>query len=105
VFGASPRKMMQTLGTDWGRQMIGEDIWVKAFARINAGKQVVVPDVRFENEADIVRANGILIHLVGRGGIEGDHVSENKLPFKEGDIVIDNSRDLAWLYAQVDANR
>ncbi|WIF21991.1 T-even-induced deoxynucleotide kinase [Shewanella phage vB_SbaS_Y11] len=104
-YGVTPRHMMQTLGTDWGRQMIGEDIWVKAFARINAGKQVVVPDVRFENEADLVRANGILIHLVGRGGIEGDHVSENKLPFKEGDIVIDNSRGIDWLYAQVKSHR
>ena len=104
-YGVTPRHMMQTLGTDWGRQMIDGDIWVKAFARMNAGKQVVVPDVRFENEADLVRANGILIHLVGRGGIEGDHVSENKLPFKEGDIVIDNSRGIDWLYAQVKSHR
>lgn len=104
-FCYTPRHMMQILGTEWGREMIHGNIWVEAFARINAGKQVVVPDVRFENEADLVRANGILIHLVGRGGIEGDHVSENKLPFKEGDIVIDNSRGIDWLYAQVKSHR
>lgn len=103
-YGATPRHMMQTLGTEWGRHMIDGDIWVKAFARMNAGKCVIVPDVRFENEADLVREHGVLIHLVGRGGIEGSHVSENAIEFKPGDIVIDNSRDLAWLHGQVDGN-
>lgn len=104
VFGVTPRHMMQTLGTEWGRHMINGDIWVKVFARLNAGKCVIVPDVRFENEAALVREHGVLIHLVGRGGIEGNHVSENAIAFKEGDIVIDNSRDLDWLHAQVDGN-
>lgn len=103
-YGVTPRHMMQTLGTEWGRNLIDGDVWVKAFARLNAGKCVIVPDVRFENEAELVRANGVLIHLVGRGGIEGNHVSENAIAFKSGDIVIDNSRDLAWLHAQVDGN-
>lgn len=103
-YGVTPRHMMQTLGTEWGRHMIDGDIWVKAFARLNAGKCVIVPDVRFENEAALVREHGVLIHLVGRGGIEGKHVSENAIEFKPGDIVIDNSRDLAWLHGQVDGN-
>lgn len=103
-YGVTPRHMMQTLGTEWGRHMIDGDIWVKAFARLNAGKCVIVPDVRFENEAELVREHGVLIHLVGRGGIEGNHVSENAIEFKTGDIVIDNSRDLAWLHGQVDGN-
>lgn len=103
-YGVTPRHMMQTLGTEWGRQTIDNDIWVKAFARLNAGKCVIVPDVRFENEAELVREHGVLIHLVGRGGIEGNHVSENAIAFKPGDIVIDNSRDLAWLHSQVDGN-
>ena len=77
---------------------------MKAFARLNAGECVIVPDVRFENEAALVREHGVLIHLVGRGGIEGNHVSENAIEFKPGDIVIDNSRDLAWLHGQVDGN-
>lgn len=103
-YGVTPRHMMQTLGTEWGRHMIDGDIWVKAFARLNAGECVIVPDVRFENEAALVREHGVLIHLVGRGGIEGNHVSENAIEFKPGDIVIDNSRDLAWLHGQVDGN-
>lgn len=103
-YGVTPRHMMQTLGTEWGRHTIDNDIWVKAFARLNAGRCVIVPDVRFNNEADLVREHGILIHMVGRGGIKGSHVSENAIEFKAGDIVIDNSRDLIWLHGQVDGN-
>ncbi len=103
-FCYTPRHMMQILGTEWGREMIHGNIWVEAFARLNAGRCVIVPDVRFENEAALVREHGVLIHLVGRGGIEGNHVSENAIEFKPGDIVIDNSRDLAWLLGQVDGN-
>lgn len=103
-YGRSPRYMMQTLGTEWARNTINKNMWVRAFARLNAGKCVIVPDVRFENEAELVREHGVLIHLVGRGGIEGNHVSENAIAFKPGDIVIDNSRDLAWLHSQVDGN-
>lgn len=103
-FCYTPRHMMQILGTEWGREMIHGNIWVEAFARLNAGKCVIVPDVRFENEAELVREHGVLIHLVGRGGIEGNHVSENAIEFKPGDIVIDNSRDFAWLHGQVDGN-
>ena len=65
---------------------------------------MIVPDVRFENEAELVREHGVLIHLVGRGGIEGNHASENPIEFKPGDIVIDNSRDLAWLHGQINGN-
>jgi|26BtaG_2_1085354.scaffolds.fasta_scaffold12674_4 hypothetical protein len=103
-FGVTPRRMMQTLGTEWGRDLIDNDFWVKVFARVNAGKSLIVPDVRFENEAELIRSNGILIHLTGRGGINSGHKSENPVGFEAGDIVIDNSRDLEWLYAQVDGN-
>lgn len=103
-YGLSTRHMLQTLGTEWGRDRNGNNFWIDVFARSNAGKCVIVPDVRFDNEAELVRANGVLIHLVGRGGIEGNHVSENAIAFKPGDIVIDNSRDLAWLHSQVDGN-
>lgn len=103
-YGLSTRHMLQTLGTEWGRDRNGNNFWIDVFARSNAGKCVIVPDVRFDNEAELVRANGVLIHLVGRGGIEGNHVSENAIEFKPGDIVIDNSRDLAWLHGQVDGN-
>lgn len=103
--GVSERSLMQKLGTEWGRS-VDPDFWVKRFAATHAGKKRIVTDVRFENEADYVRKHGVLIHLTGRGGLEGEeaaHVSENRLSFKLGDLVLDNSRDLDWLQAQIDS--
>lgn len=101
-YGVSTRHMLQTLGTEWGRDGIGSDFWIDVFEMYNAGQCVIVPDVRFENEADLVRKNGILIHIKGRGGIKGNHVSEQAVNIKDGDIVIDNNGSLAELYAKLD---
>lgn len=100
-YGVSTRHMMQTIGTDWGRNCIGADMWVNAFCRINAGEKCVVSDVRFENEAALVRANGILIHVIGRGGISGSHVSESGVAILDSDIVLDNSGTMGDLQAQI----
>jgi hypothetical protein len=68
--GLTPRVCMQRLGTDFGRDMIGPDLWVRAtMLRVDidlaAGKLVVLDDVRFDNEAEAVRARGgIIIKLV-----------------------------------------
>lgn len=94
-YGVSTRHMMQTLGTDWGRALIDADIWVSIFAAMNRGASLVVPDVRFENEAQLVRDHGVLIHIMGRGGIPGGHVSEQRLQVLPGDYVINNDGGLA----------
>ena len=101
-YGVSTRHMLQTLGTEWGRDGIGNDFWIDVFERYNAGQCVIVPDVRFENEADLVRKNGILIHVKGRGGIDGNHVSEQAVSIKDGDVVISNDGSLSELYEKLD---
>ena len=101
-YGLSTRRMLQTLGTEWGRDRNGNNFWLDVFSRSNAGQCVIVPDVRFENEADLVRKHGFLIHIEGRGGIEGDHASERKLDFNEDDIFVDNRGSLSELYEKLD---
>lgn len=98
IYGQTPRYMMQTLGTQWGRNMIGNDTWVKAFAHKYDGQSIIVSDVRYENEAQMVRDNGILIHVRNRGGIASDHDSEQLLAIHASDFVIDNSGELLDLY-------
>lgn len=61
--GATPRHAMQTLGTEWGRDLIGPSLWTDAWrsgaeAVIAAGGRVVVDDCRFPNEAALVREMG-----------------------------------------------
>lgn len=102
-YGVSTRYMLQTLGTEWGRNLIDSNFWVDVFANMNAYQCVIVPDVRFENEADLIREFGFLIHIEGRGGIEGSHISEQTLAVKPGDSVITNNGTLSELYARLDS--
>jgi hypothetical protein len=57
--GRSPRHLLQTLGTEWGRDSISQTIWIDiALHRAEHFPDVVIPDVRFDNEARAIRANG-----------------------------------------------
>lgn len=67
--GKTPRFAMQTLGTEWGRDMIDPDLWIKAtMAQVDCLRKsynpVVITDVRFDSEARaIVDAGGRNIRL------------------------------------------
>lgn len=77
------RKVMQTLGTEWGRKAMHEDFWVA----IAAGKaervlgtsfrksesvpiKLVFDDLRFANEAEMVRAYGGVVVRIERPDAE-----------------------------------
>lgn len=105
--GTSPRSAMQTLGTEWGRDLVRQDLWVSLFKKsaqrwLNAGVNVVVDDLRFPNEADAVRDMGGEIWQV-RGPLRREvpkHVSEGADLDPCG--VIENNGDLALLWDRVD---
>lgn len=105
--GKTPRYAMQTLGTEWGRNIIGAGFWTflwehRALQLLDAGHKVVVDDCRFANEADAVRAlGGIVVRIQGRGGIAGGHESE-KMDFDE-DVVVGNNGTIASLREQIDS--
>lgn len=104
--GKSPRQILQTLGTDWGRTMVNPDIWLilarrKIEALFEQGKSVAITDVRFENEADLVREmGGTMWHIYrkDRRSVER-HASEAGIEFcwDMGDIRIDNNGTLEEL--------
>ena len=81
--GHDPRYAMQTLGSEWGRQLMGEDFWVRtAVSRMNSFDRVVVTDVRFPNEAEAIQRLGGVIVGVTADWIkpqEGEHESEAKI--------------------------
>src|SRR4051794_29167915 len=62
--GATPRHVMQTLGTDWARDMIAPEFWSRAWtssakaALARGAPGIVVEDCRFPNEAEAIRALG-----------------------------------------------
>lgn len=103
--GRSPRQMMQTLGTEWGRDMIAPDLWLTVCRLgIERSKRagavgVVIPDVRFENEAEMVRAlGGEVAHVIRDGaGAVNAHVSEVPLPDYLVDYTVNNDSTVARL--------
>lgn len=71
--GVSPRRMLQTLGTEWGRDTIHPDLWVEAWlAQVAAarGRDIVATDVRFVNEANAIRSLGGRVWMVIRPGAD-----------------------------------
>lgn len=65
VAPASPRRIMQTLGTEWGRVLHGPDFWVEQWQRATADMPLLVAeDCRFANEAEAIRARGGLVFEV-----------------------------------------
>lgn len=85
--GKTPRHAMQTIGTEWGRNLIGPDLWVNvameaAWKVLDQGGRVVIDDCRFQNEAAAVRTEGGIIVEVMRPGVgpQSGHASENQIP-------------------------
>jgi len=96
--GATARVAMQTLGTEWGRELIHPDIWVRAWqvSLPMDDTPIVVDDVRFANESDIVREMGGVVIEIKRPDLfmsEGGHASEAGLA-GEPDYVITNDGTL-----------
>lgn len=65
-FGCSPRQALQTLGTEWGRDCIGEDLWIDiAKIKMQSAQDIVISDVRFDNEAmAILDMGGCIVEIV-----------------------------------------
>lgn len=108
-WGKSPRELFQILGTESIRDVFGHDVWTKRWAlsyeMFKDTDDVVVPDIRFDNEAQMIRDRGGIIIEVQRGpglvGSTGSHPSERGLSSLP-DYVINNESSLDDLKAKVD---
>lgn len=111
--GLSPRRLMQLLGTEFGRGMVSTDIWVKRLAaRLEAApaswRPTVISDVRFDNEAAfIARTPGGRVWRVVRPGAgcpaadAAGHSSEAGVSDAYVDTVIENDGSLDDLARKV----
>jgi hypothetical protein len=101
--GKSTRWAMQTLGTEWGRDLIGGDLWVNAtLARASQFSRVVISDCRFPNEAKAVQAQGGLVIRIARNGLTADsHPSEQLIGSIPADFMIVNDGTLDDLHRKV----
>jgi hypothetical protein len=111
--GHSPRQLLQTLGTEWGRDTISQTIWIDTAMRrvrglLEQGRSVVVTDVRFANEAAAIKAAGGVIWQVVRGqgsikGLAARHASEAGVDALLIDRVLGNWSTIERLRQTVEA--
>lgn len=125
ICGRTPRYFMQRLGTEFGRDLIGYDLWIRLWrAQYNSIQSitfsdlsftnkpplVVVDDVRFENEAAMIGELDGSIWKVERAQVsseiwegEHEHLSESSIKRITEHLLVQNqSTNLTDLYKTVD---
>lgn len=104
------RELLQRLGTEAGRKILGDNVWVEAvFNDINKGldlgwnESVVITDVRFPNEAQAIKDHNGFVVRVKRPGITAAnaHVSETSLDEWPFDYTIPNDATIEALALSV----
>lgn len=82
------RRLLQVFGTEVGRNMLGEDVWIEALVRNTKGfyspseRKLVIPDIRFPNEARWIRRVGELWKVTRPNfdnGVGTSHPSERHI--------------------------
>ena len=106
------RRLMQALGTDWGRKLIQEDIWIKCWQQevrtlMDLGHDVVTDDLRFPNEFEAVKDMGGKCWWVERPSSAAatyGHASEGSLNamYNKFDSFITNGGSIDLLKLKVD---
>lgn len=108
ALGVSSRRIQQLIGTEFGRNLIKDSIWVDitlaaAAGQMKNGNSVVIDDMRFPNEYDAIHAAGgdtwrivrpdakVTVSHASEGQLDGHHMPE-----------IFNGGTVADLHAEVD---
>lgn len=97
----SPRQLMQSMGTEWARNTVYPDVWVKLAEQnldymtnaLGAVIGFVVSDVRFENEAHLIRRRGGTVIHIGRNDAKpvNAHISEAGVTVRQDDLILRNN--------------
>lgn len=110
----SVRYLMQTLGTEWGRNLVNQNIWVhamRAYIDKHSIVNAVFSDVRFLNEVNFIKELKGVLFFVKRGNEqylqeeENKHASEQfvSLIEKQANFILENNGSLQDLRDQCHA--
>lgn len=103
-FAAEARRLLQTMGNDVGRDHLHPSLWVNSvfYARERYGiERLVIPDVRYINEADQIHAEGGIVILVQRDGVdEGDQHASEVIDY-DYDYIVPNNGTVAELHEAI----
>lgn len=108
--GKSPRQLMQSLGTEWGRNLVHPEIWVRLAEdtvlaeHVTLGRSLVISDVRMENEAEMIRRHGgVIVHLRRKAAARvAAHSSETGIAVYSSDWTIHNDGRPEGLFSEID---
>src|SRR3972149_7334744 len=121
-WGVTPRDMLQYIGTDMFRKMMGKKIpelnkndeggfWVKCLTeqikiklKTNPSCKIIIPDIRFQNELDAIKKlnNNLIIRIKRPSIINKDfHESEKNIDTFKVDCEILNDTTLDELYTKI----
>ena len=103
------RPILQWWGTEFRRNLTCQDYWVKKVrAKLEHDRRdgiTFVTDVRFPNEAEMIRELGGIVVRVVRPDLEqrngSDHCSESELDHYDFDAVIENDGALETLIPKI----
>lgn len=108
---ATPRYILQTLGTEWGRKCLSSELWTNCMMhriasylkKENCG--IVIDDVRFINEAEMIKEMGGEVWMIVRPSAVNltEHESEGGLDtWGLFDRVIVNDGTIADMRKKID---
>lgn len=94
----TPRHLMQTLGTEWGRHSVSPSIWRDVMkSRLEAleesgCKLAIVDDVRFTNEVQLLHQWSCVIYYIHGHpyGTADEHASEGNISMSSCDRAVRN---------------
>lgn len=100
------RGLLQRMGTEVGRNMFGETFWVDYLMNkaLELKTNIVIPDVRFINEADAIRLWNGEVWRVNRSGVDpvNDHASEIELDaYPHFSLIINNDSTVENLFFEL----
>lgn len=104
VYGPEFRRVLLTMGTEMGRNILGENTWVNAtLDRMDPDLRYVVADTRFVNEAEAITTRGGAVIRIERPSTDPGipHPSETSLDHWDFDARIKNDGTEADFYLKV----
>lgn len=117
----TPRKVLQLMGTEAGRNIFGKNIWVAStLKKVYNNKNYIITDCRFKNECDAIKEENAVLLWVRRGelpewydtALNNPELMETRFPDihesewdwigTKVDHTIKNNGTLETLYQQID---
>lgn len=110
LFNKNARKLMQFTGTEFGRDSLHKDVWINLLMNsLEDNKDYIIDDIRFVNEAEMIKEKGgLIIGILRPNLVLGPDFHQSEFGFydKPFQLMVDNwimnDGTKEQLYANID---